>query len=100
MALVTITEAKNQLRIDDDVPVENLQLSLTAAEGYVIGAIGADLSSDDYSDVKYNSVKAVAKQAILMLAAQWHNNPTGEQKKSEPTFGIKALITQAGAGVL
>lgn len=100
MALVSLTEAKDQLKFDDDVPEGNLGLALAAAEGYVIGAIGADLSDTAYEGDEYIHVRATAKEAILMLTAQWHTNPTGGEKREEPSFGIKALITQAATGVI
>ena len=100
MALVTIEEAKDQLNFDADVPASHITQILAAAEGYVVGAVGADLSDTAYDDESYAGLKSTAKQAILMLTAQWNSNRTGGEKQSEPAFGITALIAQVAAGVL
>lgn len=92
--LVTIAEARNHLRMDDDIPDSDVSPFLASAEGYLVGAIGVDVSSNDDE-----SIKNTAKQAILMLTAQWYTNRTGGNKQNEPTFGITALIAQLAARV-
>ncbi len=100
MALVTTAEAKTYFRADDDIPEAEFEPFVTAAEAYLIGGIGVDLSGDDYSDASYDNIKKVAKQAIMMLAVQWYRNRSGDGKPGEPTYGITALIAQVAAGVL
>jgi len=79
LAVVTLQQAMNRLRLDEGVPTNDLSGVLAAAESFVEQGIGRKLSADKPLDV----------EAVLMLTAAWY--VTGDGSAEMQTAAARAF---------
>jgi len=70
VAVVTLKQAMDRLRMDEGVPTGDLERTIAAAEAFVAAAIGRKLDPNRPLDV----------EAVLMLATAWYTAPDGSSE--------------------
>ncbi|WP_096636422.1 head-tail connector protein [Clostridium cochlearium] len=85
--IITVEEAKRQLRIDsneEDLDIEDL---IKTAEEYLINA-GCILNKSD------GTVKNIAKLAVKLLVTHWYENREPIGKADKLAFSLDTIILQ------
>jgi len=70
VAVVTLKQAMDRLRIEEGVHPRDLERTIAAAEAFVAAAIGRKLDPNRPLDV----------EAVLMLATAWYTAPDGSSE--------------------
>lgn len=90
LKIITIDEAKEWLRIEDDFDKKTIEMLAQAAETYLYNATGKNFNSDNQ----------LAKLFCLVLITDWYENREliGQKASDKVRFTIQSILTQLQYG--
>lgn len=89
--VLTLSEIKAQLRVDDDYEDDLLEAKILAAEAHIESLIGK--SFDDYE----GDVPEPLKEAVRMLVGHWFDNREAvseDAQTKETPFGVWQIVNE------